>query len=205
MSVGQVDAARANIEKAKQDLGQTGEQNARILQAQSALSGAELNLARTSVRAPEDGLVTDVRVNPGNFANTGAPQMTFIAVDNIWVQADFTENNLGHIRPGNTVRIVFDALPGQVFTGTVREMGYGVALNSAPLGSLPTIDNNRDWLRDAQRFPVLVDVKISMVQGRTVLRVGSQATVVILTGDSSILNTLARLQVWLVSVLSYAY
>ena len=205
MYVGQVDAARANIEKAKQDLGQTGEQNARILQAQSALSGAELNLARTSVRAPEDGLVTDVRVNPGNFANTGAPQMTFIAVDNIWVQADFTENNLGHIRPGNTVRIVFDALPGQVFTGTVREMGYGVALNSAPLGSLPTIDNNRDWLRDAQRFPVLVDVKISMVQGRTVLRVGSQATVVILTGDSSILNTLARLQVWLVSVLSYAY
>lgn len=202
---GQVDAAKANLEKARQDLGQTGEQNSRILQAQSALAQAKLNLERTIVRAPEDGLVTDVRVTKGNFANASAPQMTFIAVENVWVQADFTENNLGNIRAGNKVDIVFDLLPGQVFPGTVREIGYGVAVDSAPLGSLPTIDNDRDWLRSAQRYPVLVDFDFRGQRGATGLRVGSQATVVVYTGDNILINTLAGLQIWLSSILTYAY
>jgi multidrug resistance efflux pump len=202
---GQVDASIANVEKARQDLGQKGEQNSRILQAQSALAQATLNLERTVVRAPEVGLVTDVRVNKGNFANASAPQMTFIAVDNIWVQADFTENNLGNIRAGNKVRIVFDVLPGEIFTGTVRELGFGVAVDSAPLGSLPTIDNNQGWLRAAQRYPVLVDFSLPLQQGKSGLRVGSQATVVVLTGDNWLVNTFARLQIWLNSILTYAY
>lgn len=202
---GQVDAAKANLEKARQDLGQTGEQNSRILQAQSALAQAKLNLERTVVRAPEDGLVTDVRVTKGNFANASAPQMTFIAVENVWVQADFTENNLGNIRAGNKVGIVFDLLPGQVFPGTVREIGYGVAVDSAPLGSLPTIDNDRDWLRSAQRYPVLVDFDFRGQRSATGLRVGSQATVVVYTGDNILINTLAGLQIWLSSILTYAY
>ncbi|NOR18774.1 MAG: HlyD family efflux transporter periplasmic adaptor subunit, partial [Xanthomonadales bacterium] len=123
---GSVDAARANVEKARQDLGQTGEQNSRILQAQSALAQARLNLERTVVRAPENGLVTNVRVNKGNYANASAPQMTFVAVDNVWIQADFTENNLGNIKAGDKVKIVFDVLPGEVYPGTVRELGFGV-------------------------------------------------------------------------------
>jgi len=202
---GQVDASRANVEKAKQDLGQTGEQNSRILQAQSALTQAQLNLERTIVRAPEDGLVTDVRVANGNFANASAPQMTFIAVDNVWIQADFTENNLGNIRPGNEVRIVFDVFPGEVFKGKVRELGFGVAVNSAPLGSLPTIDNNQGWLRKAQRYPVLVDFNVPLQQGGTALKVGSQASVVVLTGSNALINGLARLQIWFNSILTYAY
>ncbi len=202
---GQVGAARANVEKARQDLGQTGEQNSRILQAQSALSQAKLNLERTVVLAPEDGLVTDVRVASGNFANASAPQMTFIAVDNIWVQADFTENNRGNIRSGNKVDIVFDVLPGKIYSGTVRETGFGVAVDSARLGSLPTIDNARDWLRSAQRYPVLIDFRLHSAAGTSNLRVGSQATVVVYTGDNSLVNTLAGLQIWLSSILTYAY
>lgn len=202
---GRVGASKANVEKAKQDLGQTGEQNSRILQAQSALAGAKLNLARTLVVAPEDGLVTDVRVNKGNYANASAPQMTFVAVDNIWIQADFTENNLGNIKAGDEVRIVFDVLPGEVFSGTVRELGFGVAVDSAPLGSLPTIDNNQGWLRAAQRYPVLVDFDLPVQQNATSLRVGSQATVVVITGGNTLINSLARFQIWLNSILTYAY
>ena len=202
---GQVEAAEANVEKARQDLGKTGEQNSRILQARSALAQAALNLERTIVRAPEDGLVTDVRVNKGNYANASAPQMTFVALDNIWVQADFTENNLGHIRAGNTARLVFDALPGKVFNGKVRELGFGVSVDSAPLGSLPTIENNRDWLRSAQRYPVLIDFDLQDKQLASRLRVGSQVTVVVHTGENALLNTLANLQLWLNSFLTYAY
>lgn len=202
---GQVEAAEANVEKARQDLGETGDQNSRILQARSALAQASLNLERTIVQAPEDGLVTDVRVNKGNYANASAPQMTFIALDNIWVQADFTENNLGHIRAGNKARMVFDALPGHVFSGRVRELGFGVSVDSAPLGSLPTIENNRDWLRSAQRYPVLIDFDIPDRQLASRLRVGSQVTVVVYTGENSLLNTLANLQLWFNSILTYAY
>jgi len=202
---GRLGASIANVEKAKQDLGQTGEQNSRILQAQSALSQAKLNLARTVVVAPEDGLVTDVRVNKGNYANASAPQMTFVAVDNIWIQADFTENNLGNIKAGDEVKIVFDVLPGEVFSGSVRELGFGVAVDSAPLGSLPTIDNNQGWLRAAQRYPVLVDFDLPVQHNMISLRVGSQATVVVITGSNSLINTLARFQIWLNSILTYAY
>lgn len=202
---GQVDSAKANVEKAVQDLGQTGEQNSRILQAQSALAQAQLNLDRTIVRAPEDGLVTDVRLTNGNYANASAPQMTFIAVDNIWIQADFTENNLGNIQPGNKVQIVFDVLPGEVFSGSVRELGFGVAIDSAPLGSLPTINNDQGWLRASQRYPVLIDFDLPSRQGTSGLRVGSQAAVVVFTGSNSLINSLARLQIWLNSILTYAY
>ncbi|MBE9548807.1 MAG: HlyD family secretion protein [Proteobacteria bacterium] len=202
---GRVGASRANVEKALQSLGQTGEQNSLILQAQSALAQAQLNLERTVVLAPEDGLVTNVRVNKGNYANASSPQMTFVALDNIWIQADFTENNLGNIRAGSKVRIVFDVLPGQVFSGKVRELGFGVAVDSAPLGSLPTIDNNQSWLRAAQRYPVLVDFNISSRKDSARLRVGSQATVVVLTSNNFVVNLIARLQIWVSSILSYAY
>jgi multidrug resistance efflux pump len=202
---GQVDSARANVEKARQDLGQTGELNSRILQAQSALGQAQLNLERTSVRAPEDGLVTNVRLNVGNFANASAPQMTFIALDNIWIQADFTENNLGNIKAGDKAKIVFDALPGEVFSGSIRELGFGVEVDSAPLGSLPTISNDQSWLRAAQRYPVLVDFSLPARSAIVRLRVGSQASVVVLTGDNWLINSLAGLQIWFNSILTYAY
>lgn len=202
---GQLDAAKANVEKAVQDLGQTGEQNSRILQAQSALAQAQVNLDRTIVRAPEDGLVTDARVTKGNYANASAPQMTFIALDNIWIQADFTENNLGNIQTGNKVQIVFDVLPGEVYSGNVRELGFGVAVDSAPLGSLPTIDNDQGWLRASQRYPVLIDFSLPSHQVAADLRVGSQASVVVFTGKNSLINMLARFQIWLGSILTYAY
>ena len=205
ISVQQVAAARASLEKAKQDFGQAGDQNVRILQAQAALSQAQLDLQRTSIRAPTDGLVTDVRVDRGNFASTGAPQMTFLAIHNIWVQADFTENNLGNIEPGAKVEISFDALPGQVFKGNVRSVGFGVDIDTAALGALPTIDNNRQWLRDAQRFPVVVDVD-ELGTGRLGgIRVGSQASVMVYAGDSWILNSIAWIYVRVASILSYAY
>ena len=205
ISLQQVEAARASLEKARQDFGEEGEQNVRILQAQAALSQAQLDLERTSVRAPTDGLVTDVRVDRGNFASTGAPQMTFLAVHNVWVQADFTENNLGNIEAGAEVEISFDSLPGKVFKGQVRSIGYGVAVDTAALGALPTIDNNRQWLRDAQRFPVVVDIADLASGVITGVRVGSQASVLVYTGDSWILNSIAWIRVRVASILSYAY
>ena len=201
----QLGAAEANLERARQDLGETGDRNSNVLQAQAALDQAMLDLANTSVAAPDSGVVTDVRVDRGNFAQAGAPLMTFLATQDIWVQADFTENNLGNIKPGDRVELVFDALPGRVINGTIRTTGFGVNVDSAPLGSLPTIDNDRSWLRDAQRFSVLVDFELPEASDRLGIRIGAQASVMVYTGNGFLFNTISKLKMRLVSIFTYAY
>ena len=201
----QLAAAEASLEQARQNLGQTGDENSRILQAQSALDQSAVNLRRTDVLAPDDGIVTDVRVNRGNFAQAGAPLMTFLATKDVWIQADFTENNLGNIKRGDPVQIVFDALPGKVVNGTIRTTGFGVNVDSAPLGSLPTIDNDRAWLRDAQRFSVLIDFDLPTAEDRLGIRIGAQASVRVYTGGNWLFNTIGRIRMWVVSKLTYAY
>lgn len=198
-------AAEANLESARQNLGETGEANYRILQAQAGLDQARLDLRRTSVVAPDDGVVTDVRVDRGNFAQAGAPLMTFLASHDIWVQADFTENNLGNITAGDEVDIVFDALPGKVVKGTVRTTGFGVNVDSAPLGSLPTIDNDRQWLRDAQRFSVLIDFELPNAEDRQGIRVGAQASVVVYAGGGFLFNSIAWVKMRVISILTYIH
>jgi multidrug resistance efflux pump len=205
VSRSQLIAAEANVEKARQDLGVAGDQNSRILQAQAALEAAELDLSRTIIYAPTDGLLTDVRVDRGNFAAAGSPQMTFIAIHDIWVQADFTENNLGHVTAGDPVEIVFDALPGNVFSGRIRGSGFGVDVADAPLGSLPTVENDRSWLRDAQRFPVQVDFTLADSKDRQAVRVGAQASVITYTGDHWLFNTTGKIYIRIVSILTYAF
>ena len=201
----QLDAAIAGLERARQDLGETGDANSNVLQAQSALDQAKLDLSYTSIVAPDSGVVTDVRVDRGNFAQTGAPLMTFLGTKDIWVQADFTENNLGNIKPGDKVELVFDALPGRVLKGTIRTTGFGVNVDSAPLGSLPTIENDRNWLRDAQRFSVLVDFELPNARDRLGIRIGAQASVTVYTGGGFLFNTIAKLKMRLVSIFTYAF
>lgn len=202
---GRLEGSKANLEKAIRGLGQDGDQNAQVQQALAALEQARLNLQRTIVKAPSDGVVTDVRVDKGNFAGAGAAQMTFISTDEVWVQADFTENNLGHIKTGDKTEIVFDVLPGNVVEGTVRDIGFGVEVDSAPLGKLPTIQNDQTWLRSAQRFPVVVTFSLSDLGDPKLLKVGSQASVVVYTGEHWLMNPLARLYIRLASILTYAY
>ena len=198
-------AAEANLEKARQDLGETGDQNSKILQAQAALDQAELDLSRTTIRALSNGLLTDVRVDRGNFASAGAPQMTFIGVHNVWIQADFTENNLGHIDHGDSVEIVFDSLPGRIVPGRISSTGFGVDVAAAPLGSLPTVDNNRQWLRDAQRFPVQIEFQLRDEKDRLAVRVGAQASVIAYTGNNWLFNAVGKIYIRIASILTYAF
>jgi multidrug resistance efflux pump len=198
-------AAEAGVVSARETLGDTGDANTKVKQAQAALDQARLDLSHTTVSAPENGIVTDVQVDRGNFAQAGAPLMTFLATQDVWIQADFTENNLGNIKIGDEVDILFDALPGTIIEGRVRTTGFGVKVDSAPLGSLPTIENDRAWLRDAQRFSVLIDFELPEESDRQGIRIGAQASVVVYTGGSFIMNSLAWVKMRLNSVLTYLY
>ena len=99
------------------------------------------------VRATDRGEITNLDVDVGAFAGAGHPVMTLISLSDVWIQAEFTENNLGHMQEGTPVEIVFDSLPGSVFEGVVGNIGMGIqAGKPAQPGTMPSIDNNRDWL-----------------------------------------------------------
>jgi multidrug resistance efflux pump len=200
-----VSAARSELERAKQNRGRDAEENAGILAAQAALNQAELDLEWTKVRAPAGGLVTDLQLEIGNLAQPGKPLMTFVGINDVWIQADMRENNLGHIEPGNTVDVALDVQPGRLLKGKVRSIGFGVdAGTNAPLGSLPTIQNDRNWLREAQRFPVIIEIDSAGTE-QLGLRVGAQATVLVYTDKSFVLVPLGKLYMRLVSLFSYLY
>ena len=197
-------AAQAQLEAARNALGSTDENNAQLQQARSSLNTARINLERTSVFAPADGLITDLRVDKGNYAAAGAPLMTFIAIQDTWIRADFSENNLGNVDPGDPVEITFDVRPGRVYHGKVRRTGYGVQVSSNALGTLPTIDNQREWLRSEQRFPAVIDFEVPD-EIRNELRVGSQASVIVYTGDNWLMNALGKAYIRIAATLSYLY
>ena len=206
-SEAQVAAARANLQKSIEALGPRDDSNPQLLAARAALDNAKLDLQYTRLVAPNEGLVTDLRVDVGNFAATGQPLMTLVAVQQMWVEANLTENNLGHIKPGNAVDLVLDVWPDKVLRGRVRSITFGVtgAESTSKPGGLPTVQNARDWLRNAQRFPVLIDFEDPVEAAQLGARVGSQVSVLVYTGDHPILNALGRLLNWLAGVLSYAY
>jgi multidrug resistance efflux pump len=202
-----VASAQANLRKAIEALGPRDETNPQLLAARAALDKARLDLQYTRIVAPNDGLVTDLRVDVGNFAATGQPLMTFVAVHQMWVEANLTENNLGHVKPGQAVDLVLDIWPEKTLRGRVRNVTYGVvaAESTSKPGGLPTVQNARDWLRNAQRFPVLIDFEDPVEAAQLGARVGSQVSVLVYTGDHPVLNALGRVLNWLAGVLSYAY
>ena len=202
----QVAAARAEVERAREQQGGHDAENAQLRSAAAAVQKAELDLANTRITARTGGVITDLRAEVGQFAAAGNPVMTLIAIRSVWVSADMTENNLGHLQPGTPVAIALDALPGEVFEGRVRSIGYGVSVGqSAPPGSLPTVQNSRDWLRPAQRFPVIVEFDPGERARLHNIRVGGQAEVMAFPSQGNPLNPLGRVFLRVMSWVSYLY
>jgi len=208
-AVSQVAAARAEVQRAREQEGGSEEENALLRSAATALSKAELDLANTQIRARSAGLITDLRTDVGQFSAAGSPVMTLIAIHDVWISADMTENNLGLVKPDTPVAVVLDALPGEVFEGRVRSVGYGVSVGQTPApGTLPSVQNSRDWLRPAQRFPVVIELSegsLDKLRDSRAIRAGGQAEVMAFPTQGNPLNPLGRVFLGLMSWLSYAY
>ena len=86
---------------------------------------------------------------------------------------------------------MLDVMPGEVLKGRVRSVGSGVSSGKpAQPGALPEIENSRDWLRQAQRFPVAVEFDPSERERLRGVRIGGQADVLVYTGDHRLMNWL---------------
>lgn len=193
-----VSKAQADLERARQQLGPKGNDNPQFKQALAALEKARLDLVRTEVIAPADGVITHLQLAVGQVVSAGQPALTFIDRSTVWVSAAFKENSLEHVQADDPAELVFDVLPGRVFKGRVESVGWGVAQQDSSNAPLPSVRNESGWVRDPQRFPVRLIVEEPHPIGP---RYGSQVTVVIYTDDNPVTNALGafmtRLGAWL--------
>lgn len=198
----QVSSAEAELRRAQAALGVDGEGNPAVRSAMAGLEQAELNLARTVLRAPSRGAIESLQIDVGHFAAAGQPLMTFMSTADIWIQADMRENNLANLKQGSPVRFLLDVAPGEVFDGVVRSVGLGVRQGApSPRGELPQVSPTTGWLQQSQQFPVIIDIGDEVP--RELLRVGAQASVMVFTGNHVILNPLGRLVLRFFTVMSY--
>ena len=195
-------ASQADLAKAREELGPKGADNPQLKAALAALERARLNLLYTTVKAPADGLVSNLQLATGQFIGAGQAALTFIDLSTVWVSAEFKENSLEYMSTSDQAELVFDLLPGAIFKAHVESIGWGVSQNSVdPNTGLPTIKNATGWVRDPQRFPVRLIVDETPPRGS--VRVGSQVNVVVYTGNNPVTNALGVVFVRLISILTY--
>src|SRR5215472_12731619 len=200
----QVQHAQASLEQARQALGPKGADNPQIREALAALEQARLDLTRTTLRAPGDGVVSNLQLNVGQFAAAGQPAMTFLDARLVWLQAFLRENSLEYIEPGTRAEVVLDVLPGRVLPARVVSLGWGVGEGDVdPTTGLPkTHQGTGGWLASAQRFPV--DLAFETASGPPHgVRYNARASVILYTGEHPVANALAWLWIRLISVLTY--
>ena len=152
-----INAARADAANAKAKLA-TGAaapgQNPAVARARAAREQAALSLARTEVRAPADGIVSQVdRLQVGQMAIAGLPVLTIVGDGNSWVEANFKETDLDRIRVGQPVELEFDAYPGLTLKGRVASIGAGTGNEFA---IIPAQNATGNWVKVTQRVPVRI-------------------------------------------------
>ena len=199
----QVAGAAAELAKAREQLGPSGNDNPQLRAALAGLEKARLDLVHTIVKAPSAGVVTNLQLTVGKVVPAGQAAMTFIDVGTIWINAAFKENSLEKVAIGNRAEVLFDALPGQLFPAIVESVGFGVSQGSTdPATGLPMIRSDTGWITEPQRFPVRLNIEEAQ-RPKGGVRYGSQATVIIYTGDNPVTNAWGSLWIRIKSVLTY--
>ncbi len=201
-SIEKLASSEANLTRAQEELGVVGPENPQLRLAIAELKKAELDLSYTTIYAHNEGIIESFNVDEGYYGQAGQPLATLVSKQDVWLQADFRENNLSNMKSGNPVKFTLDIAPGRVFEGYVRGIGSGVdAGNAVNPGTLPTIGSSSSWLREPQRFPVTIAFNNAEVM--ELCRAGGQAEVVVFTGQHRMLNSIARIRIKLKSWLSY--
>jgi membrane fusion protein, multidrug efflux system len=128
------------------------DQHPMVQHAQAALDRAELNLSYTEVRAPENGIVTKVdQLQVGNYVTAGMPLFSLMSTDRVWVEANFKETELTHMRPGQEATVEVDTYPDIVYRAKVESLSPGTGLT---FSLLPAENATGNWVKVVQRLPV---------------------------------------------------
>jgi membrane fusion protein, multidrug efflux system len=139
----QVQAAQAALKLAE----------ARVQQARASLQLAELAVSYTQVRAPLNGVVSRRTVEVGQMVGPERPLMAIVPQDDVWVVANFKEDQVGFMHPGQPVDVTVDAFGSQHFQGHVDSLA---GASGARFALLPPDNASGNFVKVVQRIPVLV-------------------------------------------------
>lgn len=174
----------ANLAEAKANRGAAGEENPQVRAALADLEQAELDLEFATVRAPVDGYVTNLNLRHGSQMVANQPGLALVDVNSYWITGYFRENYIADIRTGDRAVVTLMTYPDEPLTGRVESIGWGIAQDDGSTGSqlLPNVAPTFEWIRLAQRVPVLV--QLDEVPEDVALRVGTTCSVLVETGTA---------------------
>ena len=184
-----VELAKANLTTSQNQLGANQallldgplSEQPQIQSAVSNLKQAWLNLERTKIRSPIKGYVARRNAQVGQAVSVGGALMAVVTTDQMWLDANFKETQLTHMRIGQPVEIHFDLYgKDKTFNGKVIgiEMGTGSAFSL-----LPAQNATGNWIKVVQRVPVRIQLDPQQL-AENPLRIGLSATVKVNISDS---------------------
>lgn len=152
----QREAARSTVNEVSQ---RQENADAAILRAEAAVDMARLNLSYTVITAPADGYLGRRTIEQGQLVSPGQTITTLIPDGKKWVVANFKETQMARIRPGQSVEITVDAMPGKRFAGTVTAISQATG---SKYSMVPTDNSAGNFVKIQQRVPVRIDFNGSL-------------------------------------------
>jgi membrane fusion protein, multidrug efflux system len=147
-----LDAARRQLSVLDTEMAET---EAGLAQAQADLRSARLDLGYTKIRAPIDGYIGDRAAQIGAYATIGAALLSVVPAHGLWVDANFKEDELARMRPGQKATIVADVLSGHKFAGRVLSLAPATG---AVFSVIPPENATGNFTKIVQRVPVRIAV-----------------------------------------------
>jgi membrane fusion protein, multidrug efflux system len=155
-----VEASRARLEAARTgpqriaiQRARAASERAKLEQSRATLAAARLALEYTEIKAPVDGVVSRKGVEVGQVVQPGQPLLALVRLDDIWIVANFKENQLENIRVGQTVTIAVDAYGGREYRGKVESVA---AATGSRFSLLPAENATGNYVKVVQRIPVRI-------------------------------------------------
>ncbi len=156
----QVRVLRQRVQRALQSLRGNPdirvEAHARFLRARAERDQAAIAWADTSIEAPVDGIVSNMKLQAGEYVEEGDAVFTIIENGKVWVEANLKETQLTHVLQGQSASITVDAYPGVEWPATVDAIAPATG---AEFSVLPPQNATGNWVKVVQRIPVLLDVE----------------------------------------------
>lgn len=145
----------------------------KVLSALASRDKAAYELGQTTVTAPADGMVSQASsFKLGQFVAAGTPLFSLVETGDTWIEANFKETQLTHMKPGQKAEVILDTYPGHRFEATVEAIGAGTG---AEFSLLPAQNATGNWVKVTQRIPVRL--KLEGEAAELALRTGMSATV----------------------------
>jgi membrane fusion protein, multidrug efflux system len=195
VAAAQLDRAQHDLDVAQQQLAMLRQDQARLLAglngdpdspieehpswraAEAARDAAALDLAHATVTAPFAGAACN-KPELGHYVSAGAPVMSIVADDGVWIDANFKETDLTHVRPGQAATVEIDTYPGRTWPAMVTSISQAT---QSEFSVLPAQNATGNWVKVVQRIPVRIAIQTE--PGDPPLRAGMSTYVEIDTGE----------------------